>query len=63
MAASSALSADAAGVLGLDEVLRQVAQDDQDEWEYEYSATETEVCRDTPSALYPEVTRRFGGGG
>lgn len=43
MAASSTLSADVPGVLGLDEVLRQVAQDDQEEWEYEYSATETEV--------------------
>ncbi len=27
----------------LDEVLAQVIKDDQEEWEYEYSATETEV--------------------
>lgn len=27
----------------LDEVLQQVIKDDQEEWEYEYSTTETEV--------------------
>lgn len=31
------------GALHVDKVLEQVSQDDQDEWEYEYSTTETEV--------------------
>lgn len=34
---------DEAGALNVDTILQQVSQDDQDEWEYEYSATETEV--------------------
>lgn len=34
---------DEPGALNVDTVLQQVSQDDQDEWEYEYSATETEV--------------------
>lgn len=40
---------DKPGALSLDQVLEQVAKDDQEEWEYEYSTTETEVCtRDHP---------------
>lgn len=35
---------DQPGALSLDQVLEQVAKDDQEEWEYEYSTTETEVC-------------------
>lgn len=31
------------GALQVDKVLEQVSQDDQDEWEYEYSTTATEV--------------------
>lgn len=31
------------GALHVDKILEQVSQDDQDEWEYEYSTTETEV--------------------
>lgn len=31
------------GALHVDKVLEQVSQDDQDEWDYEYSTTETEV--------------------
>lgn len=34
---------DESGALHVDKVLEQVSQDDQDEWEYEYSTTETEV--------------------
>jgi hypothetical protein len=29
--------------LQVDEVLEQITKDDQEEWEYEYSSTETEV--------------------
>lgn len=29
--------------LQVDEVLQQIIKDDQEEWEYEYSSTETEV--------------------
>ncbi|EQL01755.1 Transcription factor TFIIIC, tau55-related protein [Ophiocordyceps sinensis CO18] len=55
MAASSAFSADAPGVLGR---LRQVAHDDQEEWEYEYSATETETYYLTLELSYPEFKDR-----
>lgn len=37
--------AEQAAVLSMEE---QLEKDDQDEWEYEYSTTETEVC--TPSS-------------
>jgi hypothetical protein len=30
--------------LQVDEILEQISKDDQEEWEYEYSTTETEVC-------------------
>lgn len=40
---SSPWLGDEPGALNVDKVLQQVSQDDQDEWEYEYSATETEV--------------------
>lgn len=33
------------GALSLDEILQKVSQDDEEEWEYEYSTTETEVCQ------------------
>ena len=39
------LSSDEPGAPSLDEVLKQVSRDDQEGWEYEYSATETEVRR------------------
>lgn len=29
--------------LQVDEILEQISKDDQEEWEYEYSTTETEV--------------------
>lgn len=35
---------DAPAALRIDEVLEQIQKDDQEEWEYEYSTTETEVC-------------------
>jgi hypothetical protein len=34
---------DEPGALPLDQVLEQISKDDQEDWEYEYSTTETEV--------------------
>lgn len=42
---------DAPGALSLDQILAQVSADDQEDWEYEYSATETEVSG-TPIVWY-----------
>jgi hypothetical protein len=40
----SAFTPDEPGALPLDQVLAQITKDDQEEWEYEYSTSETEVC-------------------
>ena len=34
--------------LQIDDVLEQISKDDQEEWEYEYSTTETEVAKPFP---------------
>ncbi|KJZ76292.1 hypothetical protein HIM_04374 [Hirsutella minnesotensis 3608] len=57
-AASGGLGADEPGTVGVDEVLRQVLQDDQEEWEYEYSTTETETYYLTLELSYPEFKDR-----
>lgn len=37
------LAANEPGALGLKEAIEEMGRDEQEEWEYEYSATETEV--------------------
>ncbi|TWU72400.1 hypothetical protein ED733_001389 [Metarhizium rileyi] len=49
---------DEPGALPLDQVLAQVVKDDQEEWEYEYSATETETFYLTVELSYPEFKKR-----
>lgn len=46
-----AFTPDEPGALPLDQVLEQIIKDDQEEWEYEYSAIETEVSRHPSSQL------------
>ncbi|PFH58741.1 hypothetical protein XA68_13301 [Ophiocordyceps unilateralis] len=55
---NAAVMADEPGALDVDEVLRQVMQDDQEEWEYEYSTTETETFYLTMELSYPEFKGR-----
>ena len=47
------------GALAVDPVLGQVYGDDQEEWEYEYSTTETEVGRRVPTAASRWLLRSF----
>ncbi|KAJ3476122.1 hypothetical protein NLG97_g9225 [Lecanicillium saksenae] len=54
MAESSAQVQSESTPLVLDEVLQQVLQDDQEEWEYEYSTTETETYYLSVELSYPE---------
>ncbi|OAA52344.1 Transcription factor TFIIIC, tau55-related protein [Beauveria brongniartii RCEF 3172] len=57
MAESSGSAQDASAPLVLDEALEQMLQDDQEEWEYEYSTTETEAAQTyylTLELSYPE---------
>ncbi|RDA85829.1 hypothetical protein CP532_5750 [Ophiocordyceps camponoti-leonardi (nom. inval.)] len=57
---AQAASADASypGALDADEVLRQIMHDDQEEWEYEYSTTDTETFYLTIELSYPEFKGR-----
>ncbi|PNY26183.1 Uncharacterized protein TCAP_03885 [Tolypocladium capitatum] len=55
---SGAFTPDEPGALSLDEVLQQATQDDQEEWEYEYSTTETETYYLTVELSYPEFKER-----
>ncbi|KAF5127541.1 hypothetical protein E5D57_008474 [Metarhizium anisopliae] len=54
----SVFTPDEPGALPLDQVLAQVVNDDQEEWEYEYSATETETFYLTVELSYPEFKER-----
>ncbi|RDA93613.1 hypothetical protein CP533_6175 [Ophiocordyceps camponoti-saundersi (nom. inval.)] len=58
MAFPASADADLPGALDVDEVLRQVMHDDQEEWEYEYSNTDTETFYLTIELSYPEFKGR-----
>ncbi|PHH88873.1 hypothetical protein CDD83_6952 [Cordyceps sp. RAO-2017] len=45
---------DLPGAVGLDQLLEEMARDEQEGWEYEYSATETETYYLTLELSYPE---------
>ncbi|KAG8418308.1 hypothetical protein J3458_005727 [Metarhizium acridum] len=54
----SVFTPDEPGALPLDQVLAQLVNDDQEEWEYEYSAAETETFYLTVELSYPEFKER-----
>lgn len=64
---SSVFTSNDPGALSVDQILAGVSKDDQEEWEYEYSSTETEVgtCPNLSSPLvaptnyYYDASRPF----